>query len=446
MSIKGTIPTGWIHKTIGDIYEVVGGGTPATARQEYWKGNIPWITSADIQGVRDIKISRYITKQAIENSTTNRVPSKTLLVVTRVGLGKIAIAQGNICFSQDLQGLIAPPELILPEFGLHYLSFALQALKHEGRGTTISGITKKQLKDTTFPLPPLNEQKRIVTKIEELFSELDKGIENLKTAREQLKIYRQAVLKHAFEGKLTAGWRDRNGIKGEWKRIPLKNVIEEPKYGTSKKCSYALNGTGVLRIPNIAAGAVDASDLKFAQFDEDEAKQYQLKEGDILTIRSNGSVAIVGQCALVSQKDEHFLYAGYLIRLRPKQDLISPRFLLNVLSSHELRILIENKAKSTSGVNNINSGEIKSLLIPICPIQEQKRIVEVLGEILSELDRAEKDITDNLQKSETLRQSILKQAFSGKLVAQDPKDEPAAVLLERIKAEKSGSKKGKSAA
>jgi type I restriction enzyme S subunit len=126
-----------------------------------------------------------------------------------------------------LQGLIQSSNLILPEYGLYYLSFELQRLKFEGRGTTISGITKKQLKDTSFPLPPYNEQRRIVAKIEELFSELDKGIENIKAAKEQLKVYRQAVLSHAFQGKLTEQWREENrdrlqtaddllaGIKGE---------------------------------------------------------------------------------------------------------------------------------------------------------------------------------------------------------------------------------------
>lgn len=338
---------------------------------------------------------------------------------------------------------------INPEYVFYFIAspFVQKKIEEMQSGSTNQvELGRGAIVETYIPLAPFNEQKRIVAKIEELFSELDKGLESLKTARQQLKIYRQAVLKHAFDGKLTANWRKKNGVEGDWKRMPLKDVIEEPKYGTSKKCGYEIHGTGVLRIPNITAGAVDASDLKFAEFAEDEAKQYQLQEGDILTIRSNGSVAIVGQCALISQKDEHFLYAGYLIRLRPKQDLILPRFLLYVLSSHELRVQIENKAKSTSGVNNINSGEIKSLVIPICSIQEQKQIVAILDEQLTELDRTENDIDNHLEKSEALRQSILKRAFSGKLVGQNPKDEPASVLLERIRAEKTGAKKRKNAA
>ena len=221
------LPKNWVRTEIGSIYDVVGGGTPSTTTDEYWGGDIPWITSADIVGVRDIKLTRYVTQKGIRESATSKVPKRTLLVVTRVGLGKIAITDKPICFSQDLQGLVQHSDLILPEYCLFYLSLQLQRLKFEGRGTTISGITKKQLKDTEFPLPPYREQHRIVAKIEELFSELDKGIESLKVVRAKLNIYRQAVLKHAFEGKLTAQWREENKDKIETPEQLLARIKQE---------------------------------------------------------------------------------------------------------------------------------------------------------------------------------------------------------------------------
>ncbi len=204
------IPSTWAVTGIGEIYDVIGGGTPSTKIKEYWNGNVPWITSADIHGVREISVSRFVSKKGIANSVTNQAPPKTLLVVTRVGLGKVAITEKDICFSQDLQGLVVSPELVWPAFALYFLSYELQKLKFEGRGTTISGLTKKQLKEVRFPLPSFTEQKRIVSKLEELLSELDKGIESFKTARKQLMVYRQAVLKHAFEGKLTEEWRKKH--------------------------------------------------------------------------------------------------------------------------------------------------------------------------------------------------------------------------------------------
>ncbi len=513
------LPAQWCVTKLDDVYQIYGGGTPTTSKPEYWGGETPWITSADIEGVRAINVRKYVTEKGIENSTTTKAPKNSLLVVTRVGLGKIAIIKEETCFSQDLQALVMSDELLVPEYTLYLLSYKLQFLKYEGRGTTISGLTKKQLKDLEYPLPPFKEQHRIVAKIEELFSELDKGIESLKTAREQLKVYRQALLKHAFEGKLTEQWRKENADKLEtaddvqgctnaagagsagaaqllerikqerearyqqqledWKAavkqweadgkegkkpsmpkklqdialdeevlsqlptltgnltyICLGHLIDEPKYGTSKKCTYDTNGTGVLRIPNVVSGRIDADDLKYAEFDKSELEEYSLQHGDLLTIRSNGSVSIVGKAALIESKNSHFIYAGYLIRLRPNSNVLNSKYLLFSIESHMLRKQIEAKAKSTSGVNNINSGEIKSLIVPIMDLAEQEKIVEILEEKLSVVDNSLIDIDGNLRKSEALRQSILKKAFSGQLVPQDPNDEPASVLLDRIAKEK----------
>ena len=227
-----SLPESWAETRIGEIYEVVGGGTPSTASDEYWGGDVPWITSADIDDLRDVKVRRHVTPKGIRNSTTTMVPQGTLLVATRVGLGKIAIANTPICFSQDLQGLVQRPDLVVPEYCLYYLSSELQRLKFDGRGTTISGITKKQLKDTPFPLAPYSEQRRIVARVEELFSELDKGVESLTTARRQLEVYRQSVLKHAFEGKLTAQWREEN--KGRLE--PPEELLARVKKARAARC------------------------------------------------------------------------------------------------------------------------------------------------------------------------------------------------------------------
>lgn len=428
------VPTGWIHTTIGNVYQVVGGGTPSTAREEYWKGNIPWITSADIEGVRDIRISRYITKQAIENSTTNRVPSKTLLVVTRVGLGKIAIAQSDICFSQDLQGLIAPPELILPEFGLHYLSFALQALKYEGRGTTISGITKKQLKDANFPLPPLNEQKRIVAKIEELFSELDKGIENLKTAREQLKVYRQAILKHAFEGKLikkTTVWSERS----------VKQVTTYITSGSRGWAQYyADSGDLFIRAQNLKFDRLDLTDIAFVNIPNNaEGTRTKIQKGDLLITITGANVT---KSALV-ESEIGTAYVSQHVALCRLTDEVFSKFLYWFMVAESAGRKQLNKAAYGAGKPGLNLDNIKDVKLLLPSYEEQISIVEIIETKLSVCEKFERDIENQIDNCTALRQAILKRAFSGKLVAQDPKDEPASVLLERIKAEKNENQKRK---
>ena len=225
-------------------------------------------------------------------------------------------------------------------------------------------------------------------------------------------------------------------LPGGWSYLRLGLVINEPKYGTSKKCDYNYEGTGVLRIPNVGRGVVDASDLKGAHFEEDEKRTYALRNSDILVIRSNGSISIVGKCAIISKAEEQYLYAGYLIRLRSNPVALLPDYLAALLSSQLLRTQIEHKAKSTSGVNNINSGEIQSLIVPLCSLSEQEVVVERLSASLSAIDTIEAEIDNQLLKADALRQSVLKKAFAGQLVAQDPNDEPASVLLARIETEK----------
>jgi type I restriction enzyme S subunit len=173
--------------------------------------------------------------------------------------------------------------------------------------------------------------------------------------------------------------------------------------------------------------------LKSADFDEKEKCTYTLKAGDILTIRSNGSVSLVGKCALVRGDDTKFLYAGYLIRLRPSNEGVLSEYLMACFSSQLLRRQIEAKAKSTSGVNNINSGELQALVVPLCGQDEQRQIIAEVESRLSIIDGAEVQVDANLRRADRLRQSILKQAFSGQLAPQDPNDEPASVLLERIR-------------
>ena len=387
-----------------------------------------------------------------------------------------------------------------------YLRFFYKAGKtfaYQGGSNNLRNLKFNDYLTIRVPIPPASEQLRIVTKIEELFSELDKGVESLKKARAQLNVYRQVVLKHAFEGKLTAQWREENkdkletseqliartkreretryerqlkewkaavkeweggGKRGKkpprpkrlkevprlsltetetlpfladgWSYLRLGLVIDEPSYGTSKKCDYDYEGTGVLRIPNIIGGVVDVSDLKGAPFGGDEKRAYTLNNGDVLMIRSNGSISIVGRCALISKAEEQYLFAGYLIRLRRNPALLLPDYLAALLSSHLLRTQIEYKAKSTSGVNNINSGEIQSLIVPLCSPSEQEVVVGRLSTCLSAIDVVEVEIDSQLLKADALRQSVLKKAFAGQLVGQDPTDEPASILLDRIRTER----------
>ena len=490
---EAELPNGWRRCALPRFTRIVMGQSPPSTTYNHRGDGLPFYQGKGEFGDLYPTLNQYC-------SEPNKVARQgAILLSVRAPVGPTNLAQRDCCIGRGLAAIHSAGG-VAPKFLLYLFRSIEPVLSGKGTGSTFKAITKGFVEGLEFNLPPLPEQDRIVAKIEELFSDLDKGVESLKAAREQLKVYRQAVLKHAFEGKLTAKWREENkdkldtseqllarikkerkaryerllrdwkatvktweesggagkrpaklkeiahlslaeteilpSLPGGWSYLRLGLVINEPKYGTSKKCDYNYEGTGVLRIPNVVRGVVDASDLKGAHFEEDEKRTYALRNSDILVIRSNGSISIVGKCAIISKAEEQYLYAGYLIRLRSNPVALLPDYLAALLSSQLLRTQIEHKAKSTSGVNNINSGEIQSLIVPLCSLSEQEVVVERLSAGLSTTDAIEAEINNQLLKADALRHSILKTAFTGQLIAQDPSDEPASVLLERIRTER----------
>jgi type I restriction enzyme S subunit len=162
----------------------------------------------------------------------------------------------------------------------------------------------------------------------------------------------------------------------------------------------------------------------------------RLEDGDILLVRSNGSASLVGLSAVVTDNAVGYAYAGYLIRLRLKKEIILPEFLHLYFHSPVVRAQIESHARSTSGVHNINSDEIKAIGVRVPAISAQRTIVDAVSRMWSEIDALDSCSTTELQRSAALRHAILEKAFSGQLVPQDAKDEPAAVLLERVRTER----------
>jgi type I restriction enzyme S subunit len=192
----------------------------------------------------------------------------------------------------------------------------------------------------------------------------------------------------------------------------------------------------VLRIPNVQCGQIDIQDLKSANFDAGELRKLSLRLGDVLVIRSNGSRDLVGKSAVVGENAVGMLYAGYLIRLRATRTKLLPEYLQGWLSAPTTRQTIESLARSSSGVNNINAMQLKALAVPLPELSEQARIVTRLSIFLARADRLEAEATRAHALLDRLEAAILAKAFRGELVPQDPNDEPASVLLERIRAQR----------
>ncbi len=436
MIINTPLPIGWSIQTLGDLFEFKGGGTPDKKNPSYWNGDISWASVKDIKSKYLEKTIDSITEKGLKKSATNLANPGDLVLLTRIEPGKITIVKKTVAVNQDCK-ILKLTECV-DTYWAYYIFLAIERdFIKRSSGTTVLGIRLNDVKDIPILMPPLNEQKRIVTKIEELFSELDNGIAALKTAREQLKVYRQAVLKHAFEGKLTAQWRQENALSENLFHSFLKVeelVILGPSNGRSVKDRNG--GFPVLRLTALKNGKIDLREFKEGDWSREEAQSYIVKKGDFLLSRGNGSKHLVGRGGLVPTPDHEVAFPDTMVRIRLNLKKIEPIYFSYAWESRLIRAQIENSARTTAGIYKINQQHIKNFSLPVPSLLEQKEIVRILEEKLAVTDVSIYDIGVQISKSEILRQSILKKAFSGRLVSQDPNDEPASALLARIQAEK----------
>lgn len=284
-------------------------------------------------------------------------------------------------------------------------------------GSTQVAITDEGAEKIDLIIPPEDIHKHIADKLDSLLAKVKDAQSRLDKIPLILSRFRQSVLAAAFSGELTKAWRKKNKVDAEWQEIPLDDVLTDLKYGTAKKCFREKKKYPVLRIPNVVQGYIDLDDLKYTDLDKKEYESLSLNSGDILLIRSNGSVSLVGRTALVTDREEGMAYAGYLIRLRTNAELILPEFLQYQFQSYAMRLQIELPARSTSGVNNINSEEVKNLRIALPPLDEQKEVVRRLKSSFVFLEKNEHQFIKAKNYADRLEQSILAKAFRGELVS-----------------------------
>jgi type I restriction enzyme, S subunit len=315
-----------------------------------------------------------------------------------------------------------------------------------------------------------------VARIDELFAEIAEGEAALKRARQGLDTWRHALLKAAVTGELTRDWREANRpaetgadllariraerdassanhprrrrataegpadisalpeLPEDWVWTPLTELSRSSSYGTSVKCTYEANGTVVLRIPNIREGRVSLSDVKKATGSCDRGVDDFLSPGDLLIVRTNGSEDLIGRAAVVTKPlglDAYF--ASYLIRFRLAGDEVLWRWIGYAFNSPIGRQWMGQNIASSAGQYNVSQSALAGMPLPIPPPAEMGVLVERLQEQLESADDADSALMQESTNGSALRQAILKAAFEGRLVPQDPRDEPASALLARLR-------------
>jgi type I restriction enzyme S subunit len=497
MSERWPLPNSWVWTTTGEVAQIVGGATPPTGDvANYEGGEIAWLTPADLSGYTAKYISRgarNITHRGLSNCGARVMPAGAVLFSSRAPIGYVAIASNPMCTNQGFKSFVFAGG-ILPDYAYYYLQCARDLATELASGTTFLEISGAKAGLIPMPLAPVPEQQRIVAEIEKQLTRLDDALAALKRVQTNLKRYRGSVLKAACEGRLVpteaelARKEGRSYESGEqllacilrerrskWEADQLAKMLaagkppknddwkqkyREPKttdlanlprlppgwiwtrleqlawhsdYGTSEKCTYEPGGLPVLRIPNVVEGGISTDDLKFGTVSRSADPSAALNPADLLIIRTNGSRDLIGRSALVKVFFDHpHLHASYLIRFR-LVPAVAP-WVAAAWDSVVLRDQIEAMAATSAGQYNLNIDKLNTLAIPLPPCQDQDRTLAEVDRCLSNWGTVQSRL--RLPLADRLRQAILRRAFSGNLVPQDPDDEPASVLLERIRAER----------
>ena len=335
-------------------------------------------------------------------------PSKTavkddILLSVRAPVGPTNLSPGKVCIGRGLTAIRPTTKLNL-RYLLYYFKYFEVQLQQKGTGTTFKAITQDIIKNLEIPVPPIPEQERIVSKIEELFSKLDASVAELQTAKEKLKVYCQAVLKEALEG--------------DYPCVRLKEIATAFSGYAFKSKKYSSDGRYVVvKIGNVKPFRFDFSrDLtKTSEIDDNMLNKYLLKKGDcLITMTGSRGKRDYGYVAMIEDQDNYLLNQR-VSALRFNDSVALPKFYEYVLSSPQYRNQFFSYETGNVGQGNVG---IKALTEPtvICPtLKTQEAIIQSIEFRLSLCDSIEQSIDTSLRQAEALRQSILKQAFEGAL-------------------------------
>jgi type I restriction enzyme S subunit len=442
------LPQGWVWTDFESISrELKAGGTPLTKVKKYYDdGTIPFVKIEDI-----VSSSKYlcdtktrITEQGLRNSSAWLVPRDSLLYSMYASYGEPIINKIEVTTSQAIIAYVPPQGLIILDYVYYYLKKVRTELTT--RGTTQKNLNAQIVRRIPIPLAPFDEQVRIVAKLEELFTRLDAGVEGLRKVKAQLKRYRQAVLKYAFEGKLTEEWRKTHRDQIEpaielleqisqenavelnlpelpegwiWTRLVLitanhdgKRVPVSRKKRESMKGVYPYYG---------ASGIIDSVDN-------------YLFDGNFLLIGEDGANLLARATPIAFQATGKFWVNNHAHVLTPLGGVP-----ISYLEHYVNRISLAEYITGTAQPK-LTQRAMNKIPVPLAPLKEQYKIAEEISLRFSVIDEISKEMELMIEYSDRLRQSILKTAFEGKLLPRDPSDEPAEKLLERVKAERAKSK------
>lgn len=449
------LPLGWVRRRISDIAVTQSGGTPSTAKREYWDGgDVPWINSGALKDRTINTPSVLITTLGLENSSAQIFPRRTVVIaLTGATTGRVGLLEIECSTNQSVTGIF-PSEAFVAEFLFYFLRSARDQILNLSIGSAQPHINKRIVDEFIVPVAPLPEQRRIVAKLEKLLGQVETCQKRLAKLSLLLKRFRQAVLAAACSGRLTTDWRKENpyiettfallnrlnispdnydidDLPTTWTKCPLNLLADLITKGASPKwqgIEYVSEGILFVTSENVGWGEMLFNRKKYVELSINEIQpRSALKKGDLLT---NIVGASIGRSAIYELNEKaNVNQAVALIRLKKE---IDKRYILYVLNSPSMVDHIHKQEVDVARAN-VSLRDVRNFMIPLPPLPEQKEIVRRVENLFALAGQIEGRLAKAQAQVNALMPSLLARAFRGELVPQDPNDEPASVLMERIK-------------
>ncbi|MEY3976225.1 MAG: HsdS1 [Pseudomonadota bacterium] len=380
---------------LGEICQFIGGGTPSKKVTRYFGGSIPWATVKDFKGFRVSETAESITEQAVSDSATNIVDAGTVLLVTRVGLGKVAIADRRLAINQDIKGL-TPNSRVLPEYLFWFLVFKAPEIERMGVGATVKGVTLQDLRAIKIPVPLLDDQRRIV----DLLSRAEGIVRLRREAQQKAAELIPAIFIDMFG--------DPASNPDTWPRHPLSamaEVISGVAKGRKLEPAEAVE-LPYMRVANVKDGYLDLTEVKTIEIKRSEVEKLLIRPGDLL-MTEGGDPDKLGRAALWTGELEACVHQNHVFKVRSDDARLSPAYLRALAGSPYGKAYFLSVAKKTTGIASINKTQLSAFPVPLPPLPLQRtferRVMAVESILSQQVDAAE--------KAKASFQSLLSSAF-----------------------------------
>ena len=419
--------------TLADIGTWGSGGTPKSTQGIYYGGEIPWIRSGDLPDAPIVQHTATITKQGFDNSSAKWVETGAVLIALYgATIGKLAITTYPVTTNQAVAYCVPDTSLLSPEFLFWFLLSKRSELVALGHGGAQPNISQSILKKLQIMLPSLDQQRRIVSKLENLFARSRSAREEIVRITGLIERNREAILGAAYSGELTTSWRKERGLPAPL-RTTIDRIVASPiRNGLSVRGSDFPPGVRSLRLSALRNGEVDLQDVRFLPISASKSEKYLLEDNDVLISRGNGTKKFVGLAALVQSLSDPTIFPDTAFRIRLATESARPRWFTTVWNAPQVRMQIESVAKTTAGIWKISQGDLARIEIYLPSPEEQDEIVRRIAAHSDRLTAVAYDVTRSAALLDRLDQAVLAKGFRGELGSHE---EPVEKARETVAAE-----------